>query len=241
MRSRCRCARREARLLPRFPRSPPRPPGPRSATRRSIRCCGLDRLRASAGTSRPYAQPAVGSRLRDEEHPTPVGEPGCRDLDPCTKVQDLAVFDALYVYQPDLLSGRVRLVARVEHVGTLTVQLGPEDTTLLGSGQHQPFARLQVVPVEPVGLDLLSGLGVEVGGVDEPTAVRMQLAAPEVIVRVRRGERIHHPWLGEPDPEEPDALIPISILRYQDRLAVRGPGDDYRVPPYSMGETEGRL
>src|SRR5215211_1387578 len=88
----------------------------------------------------PHAQPAVGSGLGNEEHPTPVGEPGRRDLDPRTKVHDLAVFDALYVREPDLLSGRVRLVARVEHVSTLTVQLGPGDTTLLGSGQHQPFA-----------------------------------------------------------------------------------------------------
>src|SRR5215211_5427189 len=41
-----------------------------------------------------------------------VGEPGCRDLDPGAEVQDLTVFESLYVDQPDLLSGRMRLVAR---------------------------------------------------------------------------------------------------------------------------------
>ena len=151
------------------------------------------------------------------------------------------VFVAIYVDQPDLLPGRVPFVARVEYVGTLTIQLGPVDTTLLGSGQHQPFVRLQIVPVEPVGLDLLSALGVEVGGVDEPAAVFMQLAAPEVVVRSRRGERLHNPWIGEPDQEEPDALVPVVVLRYEDRVTVRSPGDDHCVPFYGLGETEGRL
>jgi hypothetical protein len=53
----------------------------------------------------------------------------------------------------------------------------------------------------------------------------MQLAAPNIVVRTCCGERLHHPRLGEPDPEEPDALVPVLILRYQDGLAVRAPGD----------------
>jgi len=35
------------------------------------------------------------------------------------EVQDLAIFQAIYVDQPDLLSGRVPFAARVEYVGTL--------------------------------------------------------------------------------------------------------------------------
>ena len=53
----------------------------------------------------PHAQPAVGLGLGDEEDSAPVGEPGCRDLDPRAEVQDLAVFEAINVDQPDLLSG----------------------------------------------------------------------------------------------------------------------------------------
>src|SRR5215210_7874891 len=124
-------------------------------------------------------------------------------------------------------------------MGTLTVQPGPRDTAPLWPGQRQPFSRLQIVPVEPVGLGLLSALGVEVGRVDEPTSVFMQLAAPKIIVRIRRGERLHRPWIGEPDPEEPYALVPVSVFRYEDRLTVRGPGDDDRVPIYGLGQTEG--
>src|SRR5687767_14176689 len=73
----------------------------------------------------PHAQPPVRFSLGDEENSAPVGEPGCRDLVLWADVQDLTVFEASYVNQPDLLSGRVQIVARVEYVGTLTVQLRP--------------------------------------------------------------------------------------------------------------------
>ena len=69
----------------------------------------------------------------------------------------------------------------------------------------------------------------------------MQLTAPEIVVRARCGERLHHPWIGEPDQEEPDALISIIVLRYEDRVALPGPGDDHCVPLYGLSEAEGRL
>jgi hypothetical protein len=92
------------------------------------------------------------------------------------------------------------------------------------------------VSVESVGLDLLSALGVEVGSVDEPAAVFVQLAAPEIVVRTRRNKWLHHPWISEPDPEEPDTLISVIVLRYEDRVAVRSPGDHHCVPLYGFSE-----
>src|SRR5215210_3178231 len=125
-------------------------------------------------------------------------------------------------------------------MGTLTVQPGPRDTAPLWPGQRQPFSRLQIVPVEPIGLYLLSALGVEVGGVDEPTAVSMQLAAPKIIVRSPRGERLHRLRFSEPDPEEPGTLIPVVVLRYEYRSTVRSPGDDYRISFYRLRKAERR-
>jgi len=69
----------------------------------------------------------------------------------------------------------------------------------------------------------------------------MQLATPKIIVRFRRGERLHHPRFGEVDPKEPDALVPIGVLRDEYRSTVRGPGDDCRVALYGLREAEGRL
>src|SRR5215203_5842909 len=187
----------------------------------------------------PYAQFAVGPRLHHEEDPTAVVEPGRRDLDRGAEIQDLTVFIAFYGHQPGLLPGGVQIVARIQHVGARTVQLGQGNVSLLERGENLSLARPQVVPVEPVGLRLFSALCVQVCGVDEPASIRVQLAAPDVVVRVRLRQRLHRPWLGEPYAEEANALVAVVILQDEHGFPVRGPRDDLSISFGRLREAEG--
>ena len=89
----------------------------------------------------------------------------------------------------------------VENVGPRGTELGPDVATFPGTGQHASLARLQVEAVHPGRLDLLAGCGIDVGTVDQPAAIGVQITAADKIVGLRLGQRAHLQRTVQVDPE----------------------------------------
>ena len=104
--------------------------------------------------------------------------------------------------------------------------------------QHEARAGLDILPVDSGRLRRLPVL-LDIGGVDQPTPVRMEIAADDVIVRRRVGQGA---WLGpalDPDDMQPHLLV-AAVGQRQDQLpAVGRPGSDRGVVR-AEGEAAGR-
>ena len=160
-----------------------------------------------------------------------------RTLTRSPKFRTSRSFPALDVHEPDLTPGRVPVAARVEQVGPLPVELGMSSVPL-GTDQRDAFASLQVVPVEAGGLELLSRLRVEVRVVEEPAVVRVQLAAPEEMLRLRLRQRLQRLRRVESHTEEAHPLVSVTVLRDYEGFTVRCPGHHQRVTTGRLRQAE---
>jgi hypothetical protein len=167
--------------------------------------------------------------LDHEEHPPAVREPRTVCFGPGTEVEDLAVVSALSVHEPDLQARRIQVVPVVEDQIPWGVEPGCVVVAPLRTCQYLALAGLEIVAVDPGLLYLLPAPGVEVRPVDEPPPVSVHLAAPNVVLRRFFDERLHHPRLREPYPEETHSFVPVPVLADHDRAAIRRPRDDQRV------------
>ena len=99
------------------------------------------------------------------------------------------------------------------------------------STRRSPVA--EILADDPARLLRLSGRRIDIGGIDQPAAVGMELAAGDIEAGVGVG---HQPGLhlGEHGAHQPDALLAVAGQGQQELRAVAAPGFDIDVIPAGM-------
>ncbi len=179
------------------------------------------------------SEPLVRRRLGKDEGAPAVGKPAGARLHRGTEIEDLAVFVARDIDEPNLRARRIAVAPRVEDLGAGGVEQRTETVRLRRPCQRDSREADEILADDPARLDGGARRGIEIGGEDEIAPAGIELAAAREEGRRRLGQRRHRARsrrrLAQRQAEELDMLVTATVLGNDERGRIGRPGDEVGV------------